>query len=282
MRLKLSWYKAIYGETWKDEAMHYIWNRYARKLRLYISHNFRLDKKSEDLVQDVMIKIYTGLESYNTNYSFNMFIYTTCRNRCIDFLRTQKIEEEYSEAFYIDMPSISITLIISLLITLAFYTPREIRSAFRAAKERHKSPPVEIKQGIVFFTALQKLIVAASILGFLIGAVIMLVNVPDAGPPISMSKKWFKRDYKHFHYDYQKKLLRKAYKFEKRKFILRRDLSSRNSITLKNMYPFERYIKDWCRGWAASILTFFYAAFFLLILTLPFKYALLKKLKALE
>lgn len=98
MRLKLGWYKTIYGVGWQDEAMHHIWETYAEKLQLYIRHSFKLHEEAEDLVQDVMLKIHRNLDSYNPQYTFGTYVYSICRNRCIDFIWTKKDTEEYFES----------------------------------------------------------------------------------------------------------------------------------------------------------------------------------------
>lgn len=46
---------------------------------------------AEDIIQDSFALIYVKRMEYNNTYSFKTFLYTVIRNKCIDYLRKQKL-----------------------------------------------------------------------------------------------------------------------------------------------------------------------------------------------
>ncbi|MFA7252652.1 MAG: sigma-70 family RNA polymerase sigma factor [Candidatus Paceibacterota bacterium] len=45
---------------------------------------------AEDLTQDIFVKVWKKLKSYNPKYSFNTWLFTIARNTTIDYLRKRK------------------------------------------------------------------------------------------------------------------------------------------------------------------------------------------------
>lgn len=90
MELKLALLKTLAGENWKQVAMNKIWQKYYKPVTYYIVNCFKVNEQGEDLVQEIMFKIYNNLESFNPKFSLNTYIYTIARNHCIDYLKKRK------------------------------------------------------------------------------------------------------------------------------------------------------------------------------------------------
>ncbi len=82
-------YKA--GLISKTEFFETIWNSHGKKISFYINRLiFSRRSDSEDLFQEIMLKIYNNLENYNPLYSFDTWAYKITRHHCIDCLRKQE------------------------------------------------------------------------------------------------------------------------------------------------------------------------------------------------
>jgi len=66
-----------------------IWAHYQKRLLFFIGHMIR--GNSEDLFQEVMLKVYQNLEKYNPIYSFNTWIYAIARNHCLNHLNKGRL-----------------------------------------------------------------------------------------------------------------------------------------------------------------------------------------------
>ena len=62
-----------------------IWQQYSRRI-LYFLRLFS-PNDAEDLLQEVMVKIFRKLHTYNPAYSFKVWIYTIARNHALSHLR---------------------------------------------------------------------------------------------------------------------------------------------------------------------------------------------------
>ena len=86
----------------KNEIFRKIWESYYRRLSVYLEISFRINEP-DDLVQEIMMKVYSRLESYNPVYSFSTWVFAIARNHAIDSLRKHGTEtavgfSEYSPA----------------------------------------------------------------------------------------------------------------------------------------------------------------------------------------
>jgi RNA polymerase sigma-70 factor (ECF subfamily) len=80
--------KASFGEGEKKELYEFIWKNYRKKISFYIStvvpyRHFSFD----DLFQEVMLKIYNTLHTFNPLHSFKAWIYQIARRQCLDFIK---------------------------------------------------------------------------------------------------------------------------------------------------------------------------------------------------
>jgi RNA polymerase sigma-70 factor, ECF subfamily len=68
-----------------------IWNGYFQRLSVYCKKSFGLSEEdTEDMVQEILLKVYKNRAAYSKKYSVSTWIYTVARNTCIDFLRKKQ------------------------------------------------------------------------------------------------------------------------------------------------------------------------------------------------
>lgn len=48
-------------------------------------------ENAEDLFQEIMLKVFQNLSTYNPMYSFNTWIYTIARNHCVNYITKRKL-----------------------------------------------------------------------------------------------------------------------------------------------------------------------------------------------
>ena len=69
----------------------YLIERYEKKLFIYIQRILYVNKEdTEDILQEVFIKAYRNLNSYDPKYNFSSWIYRITHNEAISFLRANK------------------------------------------------------------------------------------------------------------------------------------------------------------------------------------------------
>ncbi|MGF1670324.1 MAG: RNA polymerase sigma factor [Balneolaceae bacterium] len=75
-----------------SEACTRIVDKYREPLHFHIRKMIREKEQVEDLVQEVFMKVFDNLESYNTSYAFSTWIYRIATNHTIDYLRKKKLD----------------------------------------------------------------------------------------------------------------------------------------------------------------------------------------------
>jgi RNA polymerase sigma-70 factor (ECF subfamily) len=90
------------GFVTKHRFFEIIWNISGKKISYYI-HRLVLwgAEDREDLFQEVMLKIFSGLDNYDPEYGINAWMFKIARNHCIDYMRRKQrneycLEEETS------------------------------------------------------------------------------------------------------------------------------------------------------------------------------------------
>lgn len=91
----------------KDDLFRYIWNEYHRKLIVFIRTKIGSNKENtEDIIQDIMLRLFENIEKYNPFYSFNTWVYSIARNCFIDRYRKENIEtipeQKTTEALFME------------------------------------------------------------------------------------------------------------------------------------------------------------------------------------
>ncbi len=81
----------------RDSIFKVIWKEYYPALSIYLKTSFNI-KETDDPVQEIMLRVYKKLESYNPIYSFNTWIYSIARNHAIDFLKHESIVRKTAAA----------------------------------------------------------------------------------------------------------------------------------------------------------------------------------------
>jgi len=80
----------------KKELFSFIIDRYEKKLSSYLFRSFWITNP-DDILQDIFIKIYTNLNSFNPSLKFSSWIYRITHNHAIDTIKKQKLEINFSE-----------------------------------------------------------------------------------------------------------------------------------------------------------------------------------------
>lgn len=75
-----------------EKAYTKLVKKYERALHFYIMKMIKDQSKVEDLVQEVFVKAFDNLHSYNTNYAFSTWLYRIATNHTIDYLRKKKLQ----------------------------------------------------------------------------------------------------------------------------------------------------------------------------------------------
>lgn len=68
------------------ESFEEIWKEYYPKLTVYLRTSFHFED-TDDLVQDIMMKMHANLHKYNSKWSFSTWIFSIARNHAIDSLK---------------------------------------------------------------------------------------------------------------------------------------------------------------------------------------------------
>jgi RNA polymerase sigma-70 factor (ECF subfamily) len=79
--------KAKKGDT---EAFSFLVNKYEPKISRYLSKFLYDVEDVQDLVQDVFIKAYVNIQSFDSSQSFSPWVYRIAHNEAINFLKKKK------------------------------------------------------------------------------------------------------------------------------------------------------------------------------------------------
>ena len=75
-----------------------IWRRYHNKLLAFIKSKVNDQSYSEDILQDVFIKIHNKIDELNDNEKLSAWIFQITKNTIIDYYRQNKILEELPQS----------------------------------------------------------------------------------------------------------------------------------------------------------------------------------------
>ncbi|MCK5200024.1 MAG: MotA/TolQ/ExbB proton channel family protein [Spirochaetales bacterium] len=95
-----------------------------------------------------------------------------------------------SVGIFIDPPSAMLVILCSLVLLLANYSLRDIRKHFAMGFKKENFDSTDLKNGIVFFSALQKYLLLSGMMGTFIGMIAMLAMLDDTakiGRALSLS-----------------------------------------------------------------------------------------------
>ncbi len=86
LREQLKIFSCSFSEKKLIEIFEQIWFEYYPKLTVYIQVSFNISE-CEDLIQEIMLKVFKNLSDYNPVFSFNTWIFSIARNHVIDELK---------------------------------------------------------------------------------------------------------------------------------------------------------------------------------------------------
>ncbi len=89
-------------------AYRYIIGRYEEKLLRYIRRILYVNKEdAEDILQEVFVKAYRNINSYNRKYKFSSWIYRIAHNEAVSFLRKKnnKFDTVQDDEIFDKIPS---------------------------------------------------------------------------------------------------------------------------------------------------------------------------------
>lgn len=81
-------FKSKGAQSSRDSLFQKIWNLYHKRILFFIRQS--APAEADDLMQDVMLKVFENLERYNPIYSFETWIFTIARNRTINWIQKKK------------------------------------------------------------------------------------------------------------------------------------------------------------------------------------------------
>jgi RNA polymerase sigma-70 factor (family 1) len=102
-------YEAILLEKLKNgdqTAFSTIFTRYYRDLTLFANSILHNTEHSEEIVQDVFVKLWENCDSLQIHSSLKSYLVKSVQNRCIDWIRHMKIRNRYGSEV-LDNPVIS-------------------------------------------------------------------------------------------------------------------------------------------------------------------------------
>jgi RNA polymerase sigma-70 factor, ECF subfamily len=79
-------------------AFHTLFRRYKNGIWGLVRHFFKNKERSEEVFQEVFLKLLEKLKNFDGEGPFRSWFYTLCRNHCIDRLRHQLRRPETSES----------------------------------------------------------------------------------------------------------------------------------------------------------------------------------------
>jgi RNA polymerase sigma-70 factor (ECF subfamily) len=74
-----------------DSALNEIMSRYKQKLFAFIYSYTKSEETSEEILQEVFIKLYFKAKTYNPRYGFSTWIHQIAINLCHDYYKKQKL-----------------------------------------------------------------------------------------------------------------------------------------------------------------------------------------------
>lgn len=102
--------QSSFDENKRVGLFEYIWKNYSKKIYFYISKIIPLNHLYiDDIFQEIMIKIYKNLHTFNPIYSFKPWIYKITKNHCINFIKNKEEKISSSKATNYDIADVGDT-----------------------------------------------------------------------------------------------------------------------------------------------------------------------------
>lgn len=78
-----------------NRAYRYLYEQYYIGLKAVANYYTQDDSAAEDLVQEVFISMLEGKKAFATLNDVKYFLYAALKNRCLNYLRSQKVRTQY-------------------------------------------------------------------------------------------------------------------------------------------------------------------------------------------
>ena len=88
-------------------AFEYLFNRYGDSLfQLYLQRTGGNPDDTDDLIQEIFVKAFLHMDSYDNRYTFGQWIYTIAKNTFIDYVRKRRddLSIDNTRGEYIQQP----------------------------------------------------------------------------------------------------------------------------------------------------------------------------------
>lgn len=80
---------------WDENSFHRLYKNYYKALVNYARQITDNNEAAEDVVQDVIAKLWENKNYFATLISLEVYLYNSTRNRAVDLLRHKKVKETY-------------------------------------------------------------------------------------------------------------------------------------------------------------------------------------------
>lgn len=91
-------------ENLDSEAINKLWQEYRIQLHRYVSHRVASQEEAEDIVHDVLVRVYSKRDSLHEVKNLKAWLNTVARNAIIDYYRTQRPMEPLPETLLVEEP----------------------------------------------------------------------------------------------------------------------------------------------------------------------------------
>ena len=92
--IKIEYLRFRAGSISREQFFEKLWHSQGKKISFYVNRLVISEKNHhDDLFQEIMLKVFNNLDSYNPLYSFDTWIYKIARHHCIDFLKKKNLTD---------------------------------------------------------------------------------------------------------------------------------------------------------------------------------------------
>ncbi len=99
--------KELSDAEW-NERFQSIYQQYYTKLCFYATSILADDEESEEIVQNVIYKLWEQREKFNEIENLQSYLYRSVKNLCINIINRQKIEDKYKSEAWIELKNIEL------------------------------------------------------------------------------------------------------------------------------------------------------------------------------
>ena len=99
--------KELSDAEW-NERFQSIYQQYYAKLCIYATSILSNDEESEEIVQNVIYKLWEQREKFNEIENLQPYLYRSVKNLCINIINRQKTEDKYKSEAWIELKNIEL------------------------------------------------------------------------------------------------------------------------------------------------------------------------------